>query len=191
MASSETAEQEPDIRYVIVNTASVREKAEFGSQVIDQANFGQAFRVMEKRDSSADSVKWLKVESITSDLEGWISNKFIKKVSNKKDGAKVARDIDQLIDFTPSLEEAIPMIGKEKGEEENFDFTEYMYKNDIVTGFTILLSDSSKSELVDALGEPQLEQSGTLLYHGGNDDFIFKISDDGMIDTLTVVENEG
>jgi teichoic acid transport system ATP-binding protein len=180
---------EPDIRYVTVQTATVRDNAEFGSKITGKASFGQAFKVLETQDSSAASVKWLKVEGVTTDLKGWISNKFLEKVKEKADGNTVAAAVDDLIGFTPSLEEAIPMIGKKKGKETAFDYTEYMYDEDKVTGFTITVNDASDTVLKEALGEPHLQRKDKLLYHGGKYDFLFTLHGTGVIDSLTVTKN--
>src|SRR5690625_2268602 len=189
-ASTEPEEDPgPDIRYVMGDKADIRTKPEFGSEKASTANFGQGFIVTETRDSSARSVTWLKVESSTTGEKGWVSDQLVKKLDHKINDEEAAETIDTLIGFTPALEDAIPMIGKTKGEEEAFDYTEYKYEDDQVIGFTITVNDSSKSELHDALGEAQLERQGAILYHGSEYDFIFTLGN-GVIEELTVVKNE-
>jgi len=179
----------PDIRYVVGETAAIRKEPEFGSETTSTAGFGQGFIVTETRDSSARSVTWLKVENNTTGEKGWISDQLVKKIDDGINDEQAADTIDTLIGFTPALEDAIPMIGKTKGEEEEFDYTEYKYEDDQVVGFTITVNDSSKSELHDALGEPQLERKSAILYHGSEYDFIFTLGD-GIVEELTVVKNK-
>lgn len=179
---------DPDIRYVTVDSAYVRNNPDMDSEASEIAAFGQTYIVLETYKDPSNDMEWLKITGDPLNEEGWISSKVMFTIDNELDDLAVADKIDNLIGFYPSLDEAIPMLGKDKGGEQSFDYTEYMYLNNQVSGFTITVSDSSKEEVAGELGDPQLEKKDTLLYHGGKYDFIFTVLDDGTINELSVKE---
>lgn len=183
-------ENEKDIRYVMVDSAYIRAEPNLESEASGIASFGQAFIVKESKRNLFADIEWLQIISNTTSQEGWISSKVMKSIADKINDKEVANKIDNLIGFYPALEEAIPMIGKAKGEEIFFDYTEYMYaKSDLVAGFTIKVGGSSDQELFDELGEPQIKYADKILYHGSTYDFTFSILNDGTIDKLFVNKN--
>ncbi|RBP91543.1 teichoic acid transport system ATP-binding protein [Cytobacillus firmus] len=177
--------EEPDIRYINVEKANIRTQPDINSQSNGMAVFGEGYLIQDLQQETPNSVEWLKITD-KEGREGWISSKIVTLIPDEINGQEVSDKIDELIGFIPALSEAIPMLGKQKGEEEPFNYTEYKYQNDKVSEFTILVSDSSEYELVNAIGEPQLRFGNILLYHGSDYDFIITIGDGGLINTLTV-----
>ncbi|MCM3023717.1 teichoic acids export ABC transporter ATP-binding subunit TagH [Heyndrickxia ginsengihumi] len=170
-------------RYVDVPKANIRKSPD--GVAIATVNFGQALQIKTSK-KNTDGVTWYRVSFDGN--EGWISSKVLANIKDEKNDEQIAKQIDQLLGVTPSLKEAIPMIGKKKGAEQSFAYTTYKYKKGVVTGFTIKVTGSSPSEVAAQLGEPQLKSDDTLLYHGSKYDFIFVLSTNGTIDTLTVLK---
>lgn len=183
---SET-EDKNKIRYVTVDSGNIRVEPNMDSNKVASALFGQSFEILDSQKDSVEDFDWLKIVDNDKQI-GWISSKIVTEIKEEVKDDEVAQKIDQLIGFTPSLQEAIPMIGKQEGEEQIFDYTEYNYVNNRVKGFTITVSDSSKEEVINALGEPQLKMNDGFLYHGKKFDYIFTIVSTGMINKLSVIE---
>jgi len=177
-------EKSPDLRYVNVKNANIRSNPDMNSSIVGLVTIGQAYKVTEMEQDSIGT-EWVKISS-DGTSEAWVSSKVLSNVDNVLNDEEVAAKIDGLIGFSPSLREAIPMIGLEKGEEEAYSFTEYLYSEDVVNGFTINVSDSTKSAVINEIGEPILEEKDTLYYYGEVYDYIFSLSNRGMIETLTV-----
>lgn len=182
-------QEKPDIRYVNVEKANIRTKPNIDSRSNSMAVFGEGYKIEGTQQDTPDSVEWLKITDKEGN-EGWISSKIMTDISTQLNDTEISGKIDSLIGFYPPLAEAIPMLGKQKGEEETYSYTEYNYKQDQVSEFTILVSDSSETELVSTIGEPQLRYGNILLYHGSNYDFKVTISIDGRINTLTVIDQK-
>src|SRR5699024_9521852 len=161
-------EEKEDIRYILVDSAYIRKDPDSDSEASSVASFGQPYTVEDTEQATSEDNEWLKVTSNTTNQKGWISNSVMKKMTDAEEDEEIADKIDALIGFHPALEETIPMIGKNKGEEESFDYTEYKYLDEQVTGFTITVSDASDSEVIDELGDPQIEIKNQLLYHGSD-----------------------
>ncbi|MCM3705707.1 teichoic acids export ABC transporter ATP-binding subunit TagH [Cytobacillus firmus] len=187
IASSQT-EVKPDIRYVKFSSVNIRELPDINSNAIGIANFGQFFEI---KDLQADNrgTEWLKVNDLNGN-QGWISSGTMSAVNNPKNDEELANAIDQLIGFYPSLNDAIPMIGKRQGNEEAFSYTEYMYINELVHQFTINVSSSSETEVIKRLGEPDIKDQNMFLYHGNEYDFIFTVLENGAIESLSVSRNQ-
>ncbi|GIN85367.1 hypothetical protein J6TS2_17530 [Heyndrickxia sporothermodurans] len=183
---SET-EDKNKIRYVTVDSGNIRVEPNMDSNKVASALFGQSFEILDSQKDSVEDFDWLKIVDNDKQI-GWISSKIVTEIKEEVKDDEVAQKIDQLIGFTPSLQEAIPMIGKQQGEEQVFDYTEYNYVNNRVKGFTITVSDSSKEEVINALGEPQLKMNDGFLYHGKKFDYIFTIVSTGIINKLSVIE---
>lgn len=177
--------EKPDIRYINVEKANIRTQPDINSQSNSMAVFGEGYLIEDSQQETPKSVEWLKITD-KEGREGWISSKIVTSIPDEINGQEVSDKIDELIGFIPALSEAIPMLGKQKGEEEPFNYTEYKYQNDKVSEFTILVSDSSEHELVNTIGEPQLRFGNILLFHGSDYDFIITIGGGGLINTLTV-----
>lgn len=180
-------EEKPDIRYVNVATANIRSNPTVDSPAMGTAAFGQAYRIEDTQQDSS-GLDWLKI-LYNETSEGWVSSKVLSPIGTELNDEEAANIIDGLIGFSPALSEAIPMIGKQQGEEEVFNFTEFLYKNGEVAGFTINVSDSSEMKVINDLGEPHLRMKNEFLYHGSSYDFTFRVVDSGMISTLTVVKH--
>ncbi len=176
-------EEKVDIRYVTVNKANIRSNADVNSSAVGLATLGQAYNVIDIREDPSGT-EWVNISNEENGAS-WISSGVLMQVE-AKDDEELATKIDELIGFSPSLSEAIPMIGKQQGDEEAYSYTEYLYVEDIVKGFTINISDSSKSEVIDEIGEPQFDNSSTFYYYSTEYDYIFTITNDGVIDDLTV-----
>jgi len=183
----ETAVQQetlPDIRYVTVNSANIRSNPDLNSSAVGVTKLGQSYKTTEVEQDAAGT-EWVNISNDDSS-EAWVSGNVLASIDEVLIDEEIAEKIDELIGFSPTLNEAIPMIGLPKGEEEAFNYTEYTYLEDVVKGFTINVSDSSKSAVINEIGRPHLEHGNTLFYYGSKYDFIFTIASDGFIDTLTV-----
>lgn len=178
------AEEKPDIRYVNVANANIRSNPMANSPVVGSATFGQAYQIEDIQQDSTGA-EWLKI-TYMENSKGWLSSKIISPIETELNDLETTNKIDSLIGFTPSLSEAIPMIGKQQGEEQVFNYTEYLYINGEVNGFTINISDSSETNVINELGEPHLRMDKVFIYHGSTYDFTFTVLNTGMINTLTV-----
>ncbi|MFC7392996.1 teichoic acids export ABC transporter ATP-binding subunit TagH [Scopulibacillus cellulosilyticus] len=172
------------IRYIKVPSAYIHAKPNMDSEPVGMAYFGQAYKVQKSQHDKSEGLDWLKVTDKKS-REGWVSSKTVAYPKELKDD-KVAKKLDKLIGFSPSLKEAIPMIGKQKGEKKPFDYTNYSFKDGHVNGFTINLRESSISDVKKVLGKPQLKQKDKFIYHGEKYEFILTTFKDGTINQLTV-----
>lgn len=184
----EAEKVKPDIRYINISEETLRIKPDLSSQAFGLATFGQSYEIVEKQQDSS-GVEWLNIVDHQNN-RSWIRNEMMTRLEEKIDDDETANKIDLLIGFYPSLNVAIPMLGKPSGQEEVFKYTEYMYVDEKVQAFTINVSDSTESEVVATLGEPHLRQTDVFMYHGDQYDFIFTVLSTGMINELTVQNRE-
>jgi teichoic acid transport system ATP-binding protein len=180
-------EKGEDIRYVTVDSAYIRTEPNLDSEASDVAEFGQAFVVEKTEQQSFEDVEWLKVTGKTTDQEGWVSSKVVDTISDEVNEDNLLDGLDE-VDFYPTINEIIPMIGKTEGDEEPFEAVKYLYFNDRVAGFTVNVNESSNG-LFEGIRSPQIEQMDKGLYHGPTYDFIFTLADGGMLNELTIIEN--
>lgn len=183
------SENERDIRYVTVPYAYIRIEPELNSEQVSMATFGQSFTIEESYRNADQNLDWLRIK-FKGDQEGWISSRVMKSLTEEVNNDEMITKIDNLIGFHPVLKDAVPMIGKAEGEETPFRYTEYIYQNNSIAGFTILANDSSYAEVIAELGNPQMEIENHILYHGSNYDFIFTTNSYGMVHNLTVMNNQ-
>lgn len=184
----EETQEESNIRYISVPTANIRANPDATSVVIGLAYFGQSYVIEETQEESG--VEWVKIINDITGKNGWVSSDEMATLFEKLNDEEVADQIDALIGFYPALSDAIPMIGEEEGLEQPFNYTEYLYSDNQVSGFKINVSDSSKTAVINQLGQPDLQQDQAFLYHGSSYDFVFTTLVDGTINTLTVTKQQ-
>jgi teichoic acid transport system ATP-binding protein len=167
-------EEKKDIRYVTVDSGSVRSAPNLNSDVIDFAGFGEAFEVKDTENDLSDDIEWLKIQGITTDREGWMSSKLLMEVDKELDDAVIAADIQTLIGSHPVLEEISQKDAKTGDDQSDVD---------------IPVMDTGETELMDELDEPKLKIENKILYHGEKFDYMFKLENE-RVKELTIRARE-
>ena len=181
-------ESEEDIRYVMVEVASIRSGPSLDSELIDYAGFGDTYVIEETEENVSDDIEWLKFAGTTSEKDGWISGNVMEEITESLNDAKIAEKLEALIGSHPILEKISTMT--EDGPPGGDIFGEYESANENEKGeVSISVSDTSKTDMIDELGDPQIEVKNKLLYHGTTFDFIFSL-ENGRVQELIIVENK-
>lgn len=180
-------EETRDIRYANVKSGNIREDHDATSEAVGIATFGDAFVVEEKYHDDTEDADWFKVKTMQGKKkEGWMGGSILKKVDVPSD--KDSEWISAIEDLTnKSIEDDLEALGEKPDDDQNENI-EYKTKKDIVQEMIIETPELKRTEVIEGLGEPQLDILAMLLYIGEDYEFIFdfKLDDVNQIETLTI-----
>ncbi|MDY0409349.1 SH3 domain-containing protein [Paracerasibacillus soli] len=166
--------------------AYIRSGPSTESEAVAVAGFGGVYEIMETRIDEVNDMEWLHIERKDLGSEGgWISSKLLSTVSEE------VADVDKISILGEKLsipiDERLEIIGKgEQSVNSPVWGLEYQIFDDVVTGFTNTVNTSSKDEIIELFGEPQLEMKYLLFYHGEKYNYIIHLRKDGVIEKVTI-----
>lgn len=197
----ETVDEEPveevtevpakDIRYVHIEAGFVRDAPDLSNSTkITMVYFGDSISVKETVKDPEGDFNWLRF-SLPTGQDGWISERLVTKVEASVDEVEFLETMEELVQVD-GISESLEVLGKSREsltepQVSNFEIT--YDDNNIVTEYNVNLGAISRESLVQAVGEPALQEGrNSLLYRGAKVDFIL-YSQDGRSFTLMAVES--
>ena len=180
----EKENMEDDIRYVMVESASIRSNPNLDGEVIDFGNFGEAYKVKNTSEDVKEDIQWLKVTNLLTDETGWISGNVMMEISKELNDAETAGNIQKVIGSHSILDE-LSRVDLENGG----DYLNVKQLLDKDRSLSIPVLEVSESDLISTLDEAQLEVKNKLLYHGSTFDFVFTLENE-KVQSLNIVERQ-
>lgn len=162
---------EEDIRYVTVDSGSIREIPSLDGGLIGLANFGEAYFINDSEEG-IDGIEWLNISLINTEggENGWISGNIMQD----RQGTVPDAELAQLL---------LPLVGSNQALEDLLNVNQINSIEETI----IPIMSVSREMLVDQIGEADLESENILLYHGTSYDYVFVLENE-MITELTIRE---
>lgn len=165
-----------DIRYLVVESASIRANPDLEAEVIGYAHFGESY-VINEIEAGLNDIEWLKVINKATNENGWISGNTMQGIKDSLNDEETAGKIQQLAGYHPVLEE-IELLNRTDDNEGINSFEAHT---------TIIVSDTLKASVIESLDDPHIEIANKLLYRGSLFDFVFTIENDYVIE-ITIIK---
>jgi teichoic acid transport system ATP-binding protein len=212
--SSETTdveEEEPPFELAVINRSLVnlRDKAELNSQIFDQAAFGDSYKILDEKLDPIEDMSWFRIR-LESGNQVWVSSTVVNVIESEK--ISVNNDLpviksllterhlpssfdDLQLLFTESFEQTknqftdqvINEVSDGENQKVELNNLQFLSNSDEVQELTLQNISISPVELLEELGEADLESNieGTYVYFINN--FNIKVSVDQSQDNVNTI----